>query len=577
MITLAATAAMALHLNAQTLAPNYKQIGEGNPISSNVFCADPTALDYNGRLYVYGSNDHQQFIKNGKKNSNGYGDIKSLVVFSTDDLVNWTFHGTIDVAKVCSSWTTSPWYRGFGVSWAPSVTWRYAEDGTPEFFLYFCNSSHGIGVLTASSPVGPWKSPLKELMIHRDTPGATPCSAVFDPGVVIDDNGVGWITFGGLDPVDGGTTIEPKNARIAKLKPSMTALDGQPTRIQAPYHFEANELNVMDGKFVYTYCSSWAERKDADWNAYKKAHGVTLQKPGACTMCYMVSDNPTDPSSWVYKGVYGAHPGFPSPNNHSHLHKFQGNYYYIYHWGPLMQRMKDANAIDGSCDGFRSICVNKATVNEQTQTVNSVTMNRTGISGGIKKMNPYELQQAETMSTSGGVSYEDFRNTATKPSINTLGNDASLNMYIKMAENAWTLVRNVDFGDDGPKSFILRAKGKGTLRIMKSKNTEPLATIEFSSNTFANQLFEVDPALFKGTHNLLFAFSNVASAQFDAWQFSKEEVSGISTVSGEAAPRVTRRFDLSGRPLDGNSGHRGVIVEQYQDADGHKATRKRIQ
>ena len=573
-ITLTTLMAMSLHLNAQTLATNYKSFGNGNPISGCVFCADPTALEYNGRLYVYGTNDHQQFIKNGKKDGNGYGDIKSIVVFSTDDMLNWTFHGTIDVAKICSSWTNNPWYKGFGVSWAPSVTWRTTEDGTEEFFLYFCNSSHGVGVLKANSPIGPWKSPLKELMIHRDTPGATPCSAVFDPGVVIDENGVGWISFGGLDPVDGGTDLEPKNARIVKLKPSMTAIDGSIARIPAPYHFEANELNVMDGKFVYTYCSNWAERKDSDWSTYKKEHDISLSKPGTCTMCYMVSDNPMDPDSWVYKGVYGAHPGFPSPNNHSHLHKFQGNYYYIYHWGPLMQSMKDGGAIDSSCDGYRSICVNKATVNEETQTITSVTLNLNG-APAIKKLNPYDLQQAETMATCGGVSYEHFKNSISVPSINTLGNDASQNLYIKMGENAWTLVRNVDFGTEGPKSFILRSKGTGKLEIRKTKTSAPLATFEFSSTTMTDHVFEVDPAQFKGVQNLLFSFSNTENVQFDAWQFSETEASHIAATrhTTESTPLL---YDLSGRQLTNGSSHHGIVIEKYQDSNGYKVSRKRI-
>ena len=66
----------AVSLHAQGIAKNYKADNNNNPISASVFCADPTALDYNGRLYVYGSNDHQQFIKNNKKDGNGYGDIK---------------------------------------------------------------------------------------------------------------------------------------------------------------------------------------------------------------------------------------------------------------------------------------------------------------------------------------------------------------------------------------------------------------------------------------------------------------------------------------------------------------------
>ena len=82
--------AISMQMGAQTItiANDHKGTSNGNPISTSVFCADPTAIEYEGRLYVYGTNDHQQYIKNSKKGSNGYGNIKSLVVFSTDDMVN---------------------------------------------------------------------------------------------------------------------------------------------------------------------------------------------------------------------------------------------------------------------------------------------------------------------------------------------------------------------------------------------------------------------------------------------------------------------------------------------------------
>ena len=569
----AAFTAVCLQANSQTLAKEYKSTSLGNPISSSVFCADPTAIDYKGRLYVYGSNDHQQFIKNKKTGNNSYGDIKSIVVFSTDDMVNWTFHGTIDVAKICSSWNKSPWYRGFGVSWAPSVVWRTTEDGTDEFFLYFCNSSHGIGVLKASSPLGPWKSPLGELMIHRDTPGATPCSAVFDPGVTIDDNGVGWISFGGLDPVDGGNSLNPKNARIAKLKPSMTAIDGKPVRIAAPYHFEANELNVINGKFVYTYCSNWAERKDADWNSYCKEYGVSQPKPGACTMCYMVSDNPMDASSWVYKGVYGEHPGMPSPNNHSHLHKFKGNYYYIYHWGALMKKMKDAGVLDGSCDGFRSICVNKATVSESSQKINSVVIDSVGVSA-IGSVNPYQLQEAEMMATSAGISYEDFTNITRNTRISTLGNDASQNMQVKMAEGAWIQVRRVNFGSAGAAKFTVRAKGEGTLELRLSRKVaKPVATIEISSDEMTDFTVDVDPAKIKDQKTVYLVLSSGKGIYFDAWQATEAQTEGIGSVESHNAIN-RQRYDLSGRRLSDTEQHRGIVIEQYTDENGKKHIRK---
>ena len=550
--------AVSMQMGAQTVAADYKGTSNGNPISANIFCADPTALEYNGRLYVYGSNDHQQFIKNGKKGENSYGDIKSIVVFSTDDMVNWTFHGTIDTKKICSGWTNNPWYVGYGVSWAPSVTWRTTADGTEEFFLYFCNSSHGVGVLKANSPIGPWKSPLNKLLINYDTPGANKAgtNANFDPGVVIDDNGVGWLSFGGLGPSE----FMPNAARIIKLKPSMTAIDSAAVLIPAPYHFEANELNYIGGKYVYTYCSNWAGRNDADWNSYKQQHGITVGKPNTCTMCYMVSDNPKDPDSWVYKGVYGPHPGMGTNNNHSHLQKFQGNYYHIYHGAPLMEKWRSAGIIEQNCGVFRSICVNKVTVTENTQKISQASPNLTGVTQ-IKNLNPYDLQQMETMASCGGVNYEDFKNIKINTKVSTLANDASENLYIKMAAGSWTTVRKVDFGE-GAKSFTLRTKGTGKLEIRFGRTSAAQATIEFSSTTFEDHTIAVDSTIFKGvkTH-VFFVVTESQNAMIDSWQFSQDDITAINDVHTQSTATVKKGiFDLSGRRLQNAKKH-GIVIE----------------
>jgi len=555
----AAVMAACIQTNAQTLATEFKATSNNNPISPTVYCADPTALDYNGRLYVYGSNDHQQFIKNGKKGENGYGDIKSLVVFSTDDMVNWTFHGTIDVAKLCSTWSTSKWWRAFHNSWAPSVMWRTTDDGKDEFFLYFANNSHGVGVLKASSPIGPWTSPLRESLIGSDTPGAVTQGANFDPGVVIDDNGTGWITFGGLPP-EGANPLMPNTARIAKLKPSMTALDGSAIVLPAPYHFEASELNVINGKYVYTYCSNWSNRSDADWNTYKSQHGINVPKPETCTMCYMVTDNPTDPNSWVYKGVYGPHPG-SSPNNHSHLHKFQGKYYHIYHNGLLLEGMKNAKATESNASTYRSICVDEVAVDETTQTVSKASLTAKGVSG-IKYLNPYDLQQAETMGNCGGVNYEDFTNITKNTSISTLGNDASRNLQVKMKAGAWINQKRVDFGATGADKFTLRAKGTGTLEIrLGAKSLKTVATVNFASTDMKEQTIEVDPTQFKGTKSVYFVVTAADNFYVDAWQFTEVGSTGIQNIRHQTSDVRHQTYDLSGRRLSGAQQHHGIIIK----------------
>ena len=92
----------------------------GNPLLDHHFTADPTAVVYKGRLYVYGTNDHQQYENPNAENKNTYEKIKTLTIMSTADMVNWTYHGEIPVS------TIAPWIIN---SWAPSIVSRKEGDG----------------------------------------------------------------------------------------------------------------------------------------------------------------------------------------------------------------------------------------------------------------------------------------------------------------------------------------------------------------------------------------------------------------------------------------------------------------
>ena len=469
--------------------------------------------------------------------------------------------------KICS-WS--------GNSWAPSAVWRTnAETGEDEFFIYFANGGSNVGVLKSTvSPVGPFKSPNSQAMVRHGMPGVDPCTALFDPGAVIDENGIGWITVGGYSP--NGSKLQPNNVSIMKLKPSMTEVDGTAVKIQAPYHFEANELNFIGGKYVFTYCSHW-DRDAAEWNTYKTEHNISAGMPGGGTMCYMVSDNPLDPDSWVYKDFYG--PGVAG-NNHSHLQKFKGRYYHIYHdhGDILLNVMKKAGAVDARAGDYRSICVNEATVNESTATINRVTLSHEGVTQ-IKNLDPYEWQEAETMASCGGVEYEDFTNVKKNTKISSLGNDASQNMQVKMKAGSWISVRKVDFGT-GANRFTLRAKGTGTMDIRTSVSKGTIVTIEFSSNELEDHIIEI-PAdkleKIKGVkNNLFFVVTAGENVYVDAWKFSKEQSSGILEVENSTPVNNIVRYDLSGRRLSDACQYRGIVIEQYTDNNGVRCTRKKL-
>jgi arabinoxylan arabinofuranohydrolase len=83
--------------------------------------------------------------------------------------------------------------------------------------------------------------------------------APFDPGVLIDDQGTGWLTFGGGS---AKTKYMPDNARIVKLGPDMISLASFVAKIPAPYFNEASDLNFMNGTWVYSYCTNWDARDE---------------------------------------------------------------------------------------------------------------------------------------------------------------------------------------------------------------------------------------------------------------------------------------------------------------------------
>ena len=317
-----------------------------NPLVDFNFTADPTAVEYEGRLYVYATNDQQQCDEKGPDSDNTYERIKTLAMMSTEDMVNWNWHGIINVEEL------APWIYN---SWAPSVASQVEEDGKTHFYLYFSNSGNGCGVLTSTSPVGPWSSPLQKSLVDRQTPGAEDCPHPFDPGVVIDDEGTGWLAFGG-----GGV------GKIVQLGKDMTSLASRAAHIPTSYLFEASELNYINDTYVYTYNIDWQDHPDWDKD---------VPAPTRCCMSYMTSKTPLVTDSWVYRDNYFKNPGecgFDYSNNHTHLHKYKGRWYILYHSMSLRHNL-------GVKGGYRNVSVEEIPVDENTLTIEMVPATYEGV------------------------------------------------------------------------------------------------------------------------------------------------------------------------------------------------------
>lgn len=392
----------------QISTENNKNIKYNNPVSPDFYCADPTAVEYNGRLYLIGTNDHEQFLKKGADLDNTYEQIKSFVILSTDDMVNWVYHGEINVGEI------APWIVN---SWAPTITSRVEEDGKTHFYLYFSNNGLGVGVITATDPLGPWSDPLGKPLISTSTPGLTDCPNPFDPGVVIDDNGVGWLSFG-AGMASNGTDYMPGSVRIVQLGDDMLSFASDFAVIPAPYNFEASELNYINDTYVYTY--------NTDWSDHSEKWDYDVPVPGGCSMVYMTTKTPLDPDSWEMRGDYFKNPGeagFDYSNNHTHLHKFKDNYYIFYH--TLM--LKNGMGIKGS---YRSLGVDEIEVDESTLTFTRTGGTKNGTSS-IAPVDPFSVNNAAELNNTAQMQYDTTDMAAPKMSSITAG--------------SWLSVRGVEF------------------------------------------------------------------------------------------------------------------------------------
>lgn len=472
--------------NSIISSKTYKSALYNNPISSEVFCADPTAVEYNGRLYVYGTNDHQQCREKGEDKDNTYEKIKSLVVFSTDDMVNWVYHGEINVGEI------APWIMN---SWAPTITSRVEEDGLTHFYLYFSNNGTGTGVITSTDPLGPWEDPLGKALVQYDTEGLTDCPNPFDPGVVIDDNGVGWLSFGAGKAKDG-TDYMPGSARIVKLGKDMISFDSDFTEIPAPYLFEASELNYINGTYVYTYNCDWSDHTEK-WDYDRPA-------PSMCSMVYMTTKTPLDPESWEMKGECFQNPGLSGleySNNHTHMHKYKGKWYMFYHTLLLKKSMK----ING---GYRSLGVDEINVDEEKVTIDPTGGTKEGVSAA-DGLDPYTAHLGAELCSTAEITYDCT--------------DMNTPLAVSDGAGSWTSVKNVVFSDSDTEQdelrFIAEVKGSGRIEVrLGAADGELLTSLDFDSPDSFTDVFNKDVSSVSGTKDLYFVYSS-KDITMKLWQF----------------------------------------------------------
>ena len=477
--------------NNITLASSLKKPGENNPLITQDYGADPFAMVYGDRVYVYMTQDVLMYDKDKNITENSYGLINKLRCISSADMVNWTDHGNIHIGGIKG---VSFWAKN---SWAPSAVWKNI-DGKDKFFIYFSNGAGGIGVLTADSPTGPYRDALGKALITRETPNCADVIWLFDPAALVDDDGKAYLYFGGGVPEDNAES--PKTARVIQLGDDMISTVGEAVVIDAPYLFEDSGINKIGDTYYYSYCTNFRDRT-----------GSTAEiVPPAGEIAYMTSDNPLGP--WTYQKTILKNPGYyfgTGGNNHHSLVQFKDKWYMFYH-AFLLQ---DANKIKG---GYRSTNADEVTINSDGS-IQPITGSRTGVKQ-IENLNPYEKHLATTMSDNAGIKVvEEDKKTYKDPIIVSLG---------ELEDGDWIKLSGVDFGDQGPTTFTVRFSSKGGQGAIKvvcdSLDGEAIAYAEINDTQDYNNFTEATVAAkaITGVHDIYFIFAG-SDYHINEWSFSK--------------------------------------------------------
>ena len=456
----------------------YKTLNRHNPVMVQRFGADPWAMVYGDRVYLYMTGDEPRTDKDGKIRTNDYSNITTLRVLSSDDLVNWQDHGAVAAAgrNGAAKWA--------GNSWAPCAAWKNI-DGQDKFFLYFANSGGGIGVLAADDPAGPFTDPLGHALVSRDTPTCASVTWLFDPAVLVDDDGSAYLYFGGGVP--DGKAEDPGTARVAKLGADMISLDGDPVAINPPWLFEDSGINKFGSTYVYSYCSNFSVPASGSAQGFQSGEIV-----------YLTSDSPMGP--FAFGGRVLQNPGAlfgVGGNNHHCMFTFKGQTYITYHAATVDKAM-------GWGAGYRSTFIDVLNLNEQGLPAFSK-----GTYEGVAQVKPFDPFRAVPAATLASLAGAE-----TVPGAG--------GMIVKSTSaGGWIGISGADFGQEGAGAVKLTFTAPENAKIeilLDSPDGAPAAVIGLPAASEAKSgLFSL-PETVKGVHDLYFRFTQ-AGVQLLSWQF----------------------------------------------------------
>ena len=440
------------------------------PLFQTKYTADPSPLVVGDTLFLYTSHDAspEDIPDVNEKSSAGFF-MYDWLLWSTTDMVNWTEHGAVASLKDFA------WRSRENGGWAIQTVERNGK-----YYLYAPLHGHGIGVLVADSPYGPFKDPLGKPLVWDQSNWYD-----IDPSVYTDDDGQAYMYWGN------------PHTFWAKLGEDMTSVTSCVTKLpHIPNYQEGPWFYKRNGHYYLGFASTCCPE----------------------ALGYAMSDSPTGP--WEWKGYImkptqrdrGNHPGICDFKGHSYVF---GQNYDLMHLETFVhheRRSVSAQEITYNADG---------TIQEIPYWLDQQPMKQ------LHWLNPYQRVEAETMAWGFGLKSAKMgiENTGVVADMPT--STGKKNMYIfDINDGEYIKLRGVDFGK-GAKQFNITAAATGgcTICLRLDSADGPVVgtvTIGKTGGVEKYRSFGGKVKNAAGVHDLYICFDKASGdVRLDWWQFKK--------------------------------------------------------
>ncbi len=439
-----------------------------NPIVSTVFTPDPAPFVYGDKVYLF--TDHDEDGRNRDFN------MKDWMLFSTEDMVNWTYLGT----QVTTA--TFKWARQGQRAWACQGVERNGK----WYWYVCCNKATGgdaLAVAVADDPQGPWTDAIGGPLAEG--------FGFIDPTVFVDDDGKAYLFWG-----NKGLWYGELNDDMVSFKNGWQEVPG--------YH-DPECFGELQSKM------NWAKGQNEMMTQYEEGPWV-MKRNGTYYISYPAggvpehmaySTAPTINGPWTYRGRI-----MDEAENSFTIHggniTFKGRDFMFYHNGGL----------PGGGGYNRSACVEEFKWNEDG-TFPFMKFTKEGVVTPVKNLDPYSRVEAETQAESRGLKVD-----------RRAGKD---HFVTDIDDGDWIRVRSVDFKDCGQKAVVVvvgEQKGKGTIEFYTDNmEGEPFCKVPVNTDNagFRTAAFTylIDTDV-QGVHDVYLKFSCETEKPFtlDWWQFN---------------------------------------------------------